>query len=476
MFLDARARPGDSARADVCVVGGGAVGIALAVELANSSRHVVVLERGGQTPQPDDRHIYTVVPGTTLRLGTVDKKPFYLGGNTNHWFGNCQPLDASDFEQRDWVPHSGWPMRRDDLVPYYQRAQHLCGLGEFLFYDADAIRALLAHGPANVSQAVLETRIFQACPVLSFADLHRERLAAAQNVQVMLATHVMRLKANRNGDRVIAVETVRADGRPLHVEADTVILAAGGVENVRLLLCSNDRVPAGLGNAYDLVGRFFMEHPFFPLDLADWKPGKEFRLYVGRPERVGRDELLQTVGNARVWAQFVLSDQMKSAHRLPGIGLWFRPVPFIAPGGSALYRMVNILRERALSPKPASLHQGTVERSRDPEPPFSEEARGTRRVTVCGPGGLHAHSGIRTAARPGESYPAVNPAGSFWPTGSRTLAPHRRSAAAGPRPCTQNRGWRTRIQRSGAGARDETPAQFGGIRLLLSSYWNDAHE
>jgi choline dehydrogenase-like flavoprotein len=261
-------------------------------------------------------------------------------------------LDASDFEQRDWVPFSGWPIRRDELVPYYQRAQRLCGLGEFLFYDADAIRPLLAHGPANVSRAVLETRIFQACPVLSFADLHRERLAATKNVEVMLATHAIRLKANRNGDRVIAVETVRTDGRPLHIEADTVILAAGGVENVRLLLCSNDKVRAGLGNVYDLVGRFFMDHPYFALNLADWKPSKEFRLYVGQLERVGQDQLLQTVGNARVWAQFVLSDQLKSMQRLPGIGLWFRPFPFIAPSVSALYRLANILHERVLPPSP----------------------------------------------------------------------------------------------------------------------------
>lgn len=359
MLVDARAEPGDSARADVCIVGAGAVGIALAVELANSSRHVVVLESGADSPQPDDRCIYTVVPGTTVRLGTVGNKPVYFGGATNHWFGNCQPLDASDFEQRDWIPFSGWPIRRDELVPYYQRAQRLSGLGEFLFYDPGALRPPLAHAPPNVSRGgrrggALETRIFQTCPVLSFAELHRERLGAATNLQVMLATHAIRLRTNRTGDRVTGVETVRADGRPLRVEADTVVLAAGGIDNARLLLYSDDSAQAGLGNAYDLVGRFFMDHLYYNLSLADWKPSKELRLYLGRSERVGQEELLQTVGNARRWAQFVLSDHLKSQQRLPGAGFWFRPAPFVAPGEAALYRLANALRQGTLPPNPLS--------------------------------------------------------------------------------------------------------------------------
>ena len=39
----------------------------------------------------------------------------FLGGSTNHWGGWCRPMDEIDFEARDWMPHSGWPITREAL-------------------------------------------------------------------------------------------------------------------------------------------------------------------------------------------------------------------------------------------------------------------------------------------------------------------------------------------------------------------------
>src|SRR4249919_3416499 len=62
VFADSREISNERAvRADVCVVGGGAAGIALAAELADSPLQVVVLEGGGLTPDPTDEGGYQIL-------------------------------------------------------------------------------------------------------------------------------------------------------------------------------------------------------------------------------------------------------------------------------------------------------------------------------------------------------------------------------------------------------------------------------
>ena len=49
-------------------------------------------------------------------------------------------------------------------------------------------------------------------------------------------------------------------GNTFSAVATAFVVATGGLEVPRLLLASNDRRPAGIGNEHDLVGRRFMEH------------------------------------------------------------------------------------------------------------------------------------------------------------------------------------------------------------------------
>ena len=360
MFLDSGSRPDGVTKADVCIVGGGAAGITLAVELASSALQVVVLEGGGATPEPDGRPIYRVLPGESLQLGSEASRPFYFGGNTNYWFGNCRPFDEADFEQRDWLPHSGWPIDLEELTPYYERAQRLSGLGDFRWYGVETCRPRLQDGPVNVSHSVLETRIVQTTPVFSFAELHRHHLAAADNVRIWLGAHALRLKANSAGDRVTAVETIGPDGRLSTVDAVTFILASGGVENARLLLCSNETAPTGLGNDHDLVGRFFMEHLYFAFapgqsGIADSKYRNDLRLYdVGVGDRISELKTRQTVADAKIWAQLVLSDRLMRKEQVAALGLWFRPVTSIPESLKALKRLLSSLRSRVLPEHPVA--------------------------------------------------------------------------------------------------------------------------
>ncbi|HLY66391.1 MAG TPA: FAD-dependent oxidoreductase, partial [Chloroflexota bacterium] len=310
MFVDLREASGATpAHADVCIIGAGAVGIALALALSRSRLRVLVLENGGLTAEPGGRGIYQVVAGSAPRIAADATRRLYLGGNTNHWGANCRPLDAVDFEAREWIPHSGWPINRQQLQPYYERAQGICGLSDFRWYDPEVCRLQVANRPLALDSSPLASRVVQQCPVGSFADLHRQRLEAANNVRVFLHARAVRLRANAGSGQVGAVELIAADGRRAYIEAGLYVLAAGGIENARLLLCSR----AGSGDAFanELVGRCFMEHWSADLPLGRWPYGNALAFY----------DVVQQAGPARVWGHLVLSDEMMRTHRVAGLAL-----------------------------------------------------------------------------------------------------------------------------------------------------------
>ena len=324
VFMDARdLADADALHADLCIVGAGAAGIAMAMQFAGTPVRIALIEGGGMSGDDTARGIYTVANRPTPRLEIDPLLTWHFGGNTNHWFGNCRPLDDADFEPREWIPHSGWPIRRQHLLPFYERAQRLCGLGDFRAYDVNAYPPHLGQQPGEVDPATLTHKTVQTCRVLSFAELYRPRLQEADNVRICLNARALRLQANARGDTVCALEAGTAAGRRFRVSARAFVLAAGGIENARLLLCSDDGHPNGLGNAHDLVGRFFMEHPF--IDIA-----------IGHSRRA-RDPVFQhqraRVGGTTMWAQLALTDALMRRERLTGLSLWPAPpaVPSAGP-------------------------------------------------------------------------------------------------------------------------------------------------
>ena len=315
-------------RADVCIVGGGAAGITLAVELATTPLQVILIEEGGEAPDPAARAVYRAVPGPEITLGVEEDRKFYLGGNTNHWYGNCRPLDDVDFERRPWVAHSGWPIQREELLPFYNRAQAMSGLGSLAWYDVEACRPFLGPGVGPLDSSVLATRIEQTPPEFSFSVLHHEVLANAPNVTVLLGLHAVELKHDGSG-RIATIEAALPDGSTVSVAADRFVIAAGGIENARLLLASDDLMRTLTPDTRDSVGRYFQEHLYFTFDVGLSRsrllgPLRGLHLYdVGE----GRDltelqHFRQLVGDAQIWAQLVLSDDYSQQHETPGLSMW----------------------------------------------------------------------------------------------------------------------------------------------------------
>ena len=108
---------------DICVIGGGAAGLAIAWHFRHiAGREVTVLEAGGIEFDSANQDLYVgALSGQRYHDLDVTRLRM-LGGSTNHWANHVSPFEAIDFEERPWIPHSGWPIRRSDLDAWYPRA------------------------------------------------------------------------------------------------------------------------------------------------------------------------------------------------------------------------------------------------------------------------------------------------------------------------------------------------------------------
>jgi glycine/D-amino acid oxidase-like deaminating enzyme len=249
--------------ADFCVVGCGPAGITVAHHLVAAGGRVVVVETGGLDSDPaaqelaDGPAVGPIIKDYPTYLR--DSRRFRVGGAGASWGSEgrmwCIPFTPLDFAPREWVPESGWPVTAADIEPYASRAAAFLAIPPFEPPTSLA-------GAAPVSDDPLISRVYYYPPDSGVFMRTFAMLRAQDRFRAMLRATAVRFAVR--GERVEAIWARQADGTGLRIEAGSFILAAGGVENARLLLLHR----AGWhGAPHTTLGRYFMEH---------------FHVYVGR--------------------------------------------------------------------------------------------------------------------------------------------------------------------------------------------------
>ncbi|GAA0505210.1 MAG: GMC oxidoreductase [Pigmentiphaga sp.] len=263
MLLNANDLP-DHARlaADICIVGAGAAGISMALELSDCGLDIVLLESGTKEPDPRTQALYQgTVEDPALHSPPDRYRQRQLGGSTAIWGGRCMPFDAIDFQARPYMAHSGWPIGLPDLAAFYPKANAWCEAGEFAYtietaFDDTRRPMLEGFDERHFTTDTLERF---SCPT-DFGTRYLSRLRVSPDVRVVLGGSVTGLTMSDDGAEVRQVEVRTLAGKTCTVVASSVVLAVGGLEVVRLLLSTPGKSGRGVGNAHDVVGRFYMCH------------------------------------------------------------------------------------------------------------------------------------------------------------------------------------------------------------------------
>ncbi|OLP59939.1 hypothetical protein BJF93_10105 [Xaviernesmea oryzae] len=244
---------------DLCIIGAGPAGIALARKAASPSCRVILLESGGLEVEEDLQVLNKGFSSPLNLKGMEEGRARALGGAGRLWAGQCLPFDDIDFAQRPWVAHSGWPIDAAQLQPFVDEAKRFFCVEEDVF---DARNYGLFGLQAPPWQADRLKAMFTVyTPDVDVGKTHFAALKADANVTVLLHATATEIRTDETGTVTSGVAVKTWSGKSLTINAPVVALCAGGLENARLLLLSRSVNPKGLGNEHDLVGRFFQDHP-----------------------------------------------------------------------------------------------------------------------------------------------------------------------------------------------------------------------
>jgi choline dehydrogenase-like flavoprotein len=255
--------PNTSIRADICIVGAGAAGITLATMLDGYSLSVCLIESGDHSPDEPTQALYDLeISGYPVRENFMSRAR-YFGGTSNIWAGRSMKMTELDVSQREWIPESGWPITYAELERYYSSAEHMLRLPSFKRTETKILQHKISPAETRLldNDDLTPTVSVWAKSPMRFGAAYKSQLRHSVNISVFLNANATQILLNPAGTRVDGIRVATLGGKAFHVMARRFVLSCGGMENPRLLLVSRDVQKKGVGNQYDVVGRYFMDHP-----------------------------------------------------------------------------------------------------------------------------------------------------------------------------------------------------------------------
>jgi choline dehydrogenase-like flavoprotein len=300
--------------AEVAVVGAGPIGIVLALELARAGRSVLVIESGGVGLVADAQTLARQNGNDRWHVPSDLAVRRQLGGTSALWGGRCVPFDPWDFDSRPVVREQLWPLPYAEIDQYLEAACAWAQCGHAVFSATELPELAGSQMIPGFADGVVRTTSLErwALPT-RFGRFYREQLEAAGNVDLitdMTCTHIACDPATGEVDHL---ELRTLDGTHASARADAYVLATGGLEATRLLMCSDDVHAGGVGSASGHLGRWYMAHV----------EARVARMHLRTPPELTIHEHERDADGIYVRRRFTFSPESQREHGLSNTAIWF---------------------------------------------------------------------------------------------------------------------------------------------------------
>ncbi|MFW5432413.1 MAG: GMC oxidoreductase [Methylophilaceae bacterium] len=231
----------------VCIIGSGPAGISLALALEKQKISCLIVEAGSMQYSVESQRAYRgkVIGDDYIPLELARLR--YFGGSSGHWAGWCRPLDEVDFEVRNGIKHSGWPIRKKDLDPYAKTTESILEINAF--------------SPDKRINSDINEVFFHFSPPVRFGDKYRDYIKKSPLISLLINSPITDIVPSKG--KVSHINVHSKNNLNPKISAKYFCLCTGGIENSRLLLWSNQLHNGGVVPNAEALGKYWMEHPIY---------------------------------------------------------------------------------------------------------------------------------------------------------------------------------------------------------------------
>lgn len=243
---------------DLCVVGTGpsAYFFILSVLKKHPECKIIVIEAGSRagTEANDVPISYSGLPPK------LSKQWFSgYGGTSNLWHGVLAPMDQIDFEKREWVSHSGWPITLKELEPYYCEASQHLGFDFYETFYADiSVKFGAEASKLNHSERLTKKIFYQPKKILRTHQMF-EKLLREKKINILFDCVALEFlcESPNKSSTVTGLKVGNSTKKTIETVRSGVYVSCAGCIGSTRLMHNSKNISTGMKN----IGKYLMDHP-----------------------------------------------------------------------------------------------------------------------------------------------------------------------------------------------------------------------
>lgn len=288
---------------DVCVVGGGTLGLYMASDLSQRGQTVLLLEAGSSRGDRRSQLIGSS-PLHGGHRGSVEGWTTGLGGTSQLWGGQLWPWQDWEFSGNCHKQVEDWPLDASEIRPFYQHVLKFLGL-PMAHSDIHHLAGSASTLPSELNEHF--RLVYSSWIDRGRRNFFQNRLITSRLNAVHVSSGSVVTRIHPTNFEYSEVDYRDAAGMERTARARTIVLAAGTLGNTRILSASD------ISKDLPALGSGFMDHVskrIAEFEVSDWGKFRSFAAprkvkgVMASPRIVPTLEFLQSQGVLPAYAHW----------------------------------------------------------------------------------------------------------------------------------------------------------------------------